>query len=582
MLEHLHFVRPGWLIGIPLVLVLAVRWARRARASSHWESRIDPLLLDTLLETGTRRRGGRLPWVVAAALTAAAIGLAGPSWERLPQPVEQRSDAMVILLDLSLSMFAEDIAPSRLIRARQKVTDLLRLREEGFTALIAYAGNAHAVVPLTDDVRTIENLLPALSPDMMPVFGSNTAEAIDLAHELFRNAGMTQGRILLVTDGIDRMADATERRQRNFPLSILGVGTDAGGTIPLTFANQPGQVLRSQQGEAILARLDESRLREIAAITYGRYRPLGIGDDDILYLLETPLPGAEETREVDRDFDLWADQGYWIRILLIPLLLLGFRRGLFAVLPLLLSPVALMPMLLLPMAAEAGVWEDLWQRRDQQAHQQLLEGQPEQAATLFNDPDWRAVALYRSSEYASAADLFAAGSAPANRYNLGNALARQGDYRGAMAQYDLVLAEHPDHADARFNRELMEKLLAEQDAADQGNDERQSPSEGDPDASTEPQDGPPSAPEEDPSGDPADDSQESSGESPEQGDPQEGEPEQFPEREVSRDDSEDALEQWLRQIPDDPGGLLRRKFQYETNQRLRRGEFRARDAEKIW
>ena len=582
MIESLHFVRPEWLIGIPLALLLAARWARRARASSHWESRIDPLLLDTLLETGVRRRGGRLPWMVAAALAAAATGLAGPSWERLPQPVEQRNDAMVILLDLSLSMFAEDLAPSRLIRARQKVADMLGLREEGFTALVAYAGNAQTVVPLTDDVRTIENLLPALSPAMMPVFGSNTAEAIDLAHELFRNAGMNQGRILLVTDGVDRMADATERRQRNFPLSILGVGTDAGGTIPLAFANQPGQVLRTQQGEAILARLDESRLREIATITHGRYRPLGIGDDDILYLLETPLPGPEDTREVDRDFDLWADQGYWIVLLLIPLLLLAFRRGVFAMAPMLFAPAALITLLLLPVPADAGVWDDLWQRRDQQAHQQLLQGQPEQAAALFKDPDWRAVALYRSSEYASAADLFAAGTAPASRYNLGNALARQGDYRGAIAQYDQVLAGDPDHADARFNRELMDKLLAEQDAADQGNDERQSPSEGDPDASTEPQEGPPSAPEEDQSGDPADDARETQSESPEQGNPEEGEPEPRPEREVSRDDSEDALEQWLRQIPDDPGGLLRRKFQYETNQRLRRGEFRARDAEKVW
>ncbi len=126
-----------------------------------------------LLEGGGDRRSRYLPWLLALALALAAVGLAGPTWQRLPQPVERKTDALVIVFDLSLSMFAEDVAPSRLVRARQKIADVLRRRKEGFTALVVYAGDAHAVVPLTDDTRTIENLLSALRPDMMPVLGSD-------------------------------------------------------------------------------------------------------------------------------------------------------------------------------------------------------------------------------------------------------------------------------------------------------------------------------------------------------------------------------------------------------------------------
>jgi Ca-activated chloride channel homolog len=599
MPETLHFVRPEWLAGIPVAILLGLLWARRARRLSRWETRIDPVLLGILLDD--HRQGGArgLPWILAAALAAGSLGLAGPSWERLPQPVEQRSDALVIVLDLSLSMFAEDVAPSRLVRARQKIADMLRLRREGFTALVAYAGNAHTVVPLTEDTRTIENLLPALSPAMMPVFGSNLGEAIELAQGLFRNAGLAQGLIVVITDGVDRVADVTERRNRNFPISILGVGTDTGGTIPLDFADQRGQVLRTQQGEPILARLDEAELAGISETTYGRYRTLGIGDDDVNYLLTTPLPGPEETREVDRTFDLWADQGFWLALLLVPLLLLGFRRGVFA----------LLPLLLLPGPADASLWDDLWLRPDQQAYQQLQEGQPERAAALFEDPDWRAAALYRSGEYERAAGAFAeraraAAASPAPKellgdspdpaapaagsltplYNQGNALARQGDYQGAIDRYDAVLTRDPEHADARFNRALLEKLLEAQNDGEPGQDQNDSQSQGDPqNAGGQPEQDPGAelsdqAANEDP--DQTEESREQDTEA--RGQPEDGERREHEAELANRDIDRDALEQWLRRVPDDPGGLLRRKFQYETNQRLRRGEYRARDTEKIW
>jgi Ca-activated chloride channel homolog len=584
-LGDLHFVRPWWLLAIIPVAWLAITWARRRAADSHWESSIAPALLHVLLEPGSRGTARRLPWIFGLALAVGAVGLAGPSWERLPQPVEQKADALIIVLDLSLSMYAQDIAPSRLVRARQKVADALRLRDEGFTGLVAYAGSAHTVVPLTDDVRTIENLLSALAPEMMPVFGSNLGSAIDLAHTLFENAGVRQGRILVVTDGVDQMADATERRSVRFPMSFLGVGTPGGATIPLDFAHQPGQVLRSQAGEPIIARLDEPRLQTIADATHGRYRTLSLGDDDLKYLLGTRLPGNDETVEVERDFDLWADMGFWVCLLLIPVVLGAFRRGVVAMAPILVTPMLVLPALLMPAPAEAGPWDDLWKRRDQQAFQALREGEPEVAAALFGRPDWRAAALYRSGEYAAAADTYRHDRSVSSRYNLGNALAHQGDYERAIAAYEQVLAADPDHSDAAFNKALVEKLLEQEQSADQSSDERQQQSNGQPDDSTQSHsDGDPSDGDQDEQGDQPPESTDPT--SPEDGDasPSERSRDGQEEREdlASRDEQQDALDQWLRRVPDDPGGLLRRKFQYETNQRMRRGDYGSREAEKIW
>ncbi len=570
--DGLVFIRPWWLIGVIPVIVMAVLWARRRMAASHWESSIDPVLLRVLLEPGSRGGFRRMAWVVAGALALTTIGLAGPAWQKLPQPVEEKRDALVIVFDLSLSMFATDVRPSRLVRARQKITDVLRMREEGYTALVAYAGDAHAVAPLTDDVRTIENLLASLSPEMMPVLGSNLKNALEVTRQLLENARVTQGRILLVTDGIDTPSDVRTFCERAFPLSILGVGTERGGTIPLDFVNQPGQVLRTDAGDPITARVDVRRLTEAADACHGRFRMLELGDEDITALLDTPLPGEEASEEVERDFDTWADMGYLAGILVLPLLLLGFRRGAFAVLAL----------CLLPPPAQADLWDDLWRRPDQQAHQALTEGSPGVAALLFDRDDWRAVAQYRAGDYSGAAAGFGSQTGPESAYNLGNALAQAGNYEAALAAYDQVLASVPDHEDARYNRELVERLLEEQRSQEQDSE-----SEGDdgtnpqdqntsqqPDEAQQQQQGDGQQDDQPPEQDPSE-QQEADADSSD-------EPQETEEGDSNRDERQDAMEQWLRRVPDDPGGLLRRKFQYETNQRLRRGDYSSRESEKIW
>ncbi|MEM1230685.1 MAG: VWA domain-containing protein [Pseudomonadota bacterium] len=591
MVGDFHFLRPEWLALLVPVGYLLWRWHRRARRANPFGDAIDPELLQVLLEPGTQRDQRLLTALLAATLLLGTLALAGPAWERLPQPVSRDGDALVLLLDLSLSMYARDVEPTRLVRARQKLTDVLRLRKQGYTALVAYAGDAHTVAPLTDDTDTITNLLGALAPNMMPVLGSNPDRALSLARTLFESAGMTQGRILLVTDGVDNMSDVTRHRSRDFPISVLGIGTAEGGPIPLDFANQPGRVLQSDQGDVIRARLDAPELEEIASLCHGRYATAGQTRSDLDALLNTPLPGVDELIESERQFDQWADRGYWLALALVPLLALGFRRGTFA------SPLLALGLLGMGLTsappAQAGLWQDLWLRPDQQARIALRDGSPERAAALFEDERWAGVAHYRSRNYDAALNAFApqedAESLTA-RYNQGNALAHLGRFEEAISAYDEVLTVAPDHEDAAFNKALLEKLMDQQQQV--GDGESSENEQGDQRGESQQQqnadnsdDGGAQAEgdnEQPPDGDPGEDAQEAS-ESQAEGaaDSAEPTPEAQQEETAGRDANAEAMEQWLRRVPDDPGGLLRRKFQYETNQRRRRGEG-VRDAKKIW
>ncbi len=579
MFEAFHFIRPWWLVGIIPAVGLAWYWLRRTQTGSGWESAIDSELLGVLLDVTQTRSSKWFSSLLVASLFIAPIGLAGPAWEKLPQNVEQREDTLIILLDLSLSMLAQDLQPSRIDRARQEIVDILRLRVEGQTALIAYAGDAHTVVPLTDDVATVENLLVSLSPEMMPVFGSNPDHALTLAHELFDNANVLQGRILMITDGVDLLSDVSRHRTTAYPISVLGIGTSSGGAIPLDRLRQPGRTLRTQEGNQIIAQLDEVRLKEVADLGFGRYQEAQVGDDDINALLSTPLPSEDETIEVEREFDTWADQGHWIALLLLPLALIAFRKGVFLVLVLIPFTPTEQAIAQPPMAIEAeqvdSLWDSLWQRKDQRAWQKLREGHPEFAAALFDDPQWRAIAQYRSSDFSGAFANFTQDLSTTGWYNQANALARLKQYEQAISVYDQVLAQTPDHEDAKFNKALVERLLEEQDKSDQQSEDDQGQSNDQEDQS-----------EEDQEQDPGDEQQESDEQQQESEQQQEQDGEEQEETEAqeteSRDEKQEALEQWLRRVPDDPGGLLRRKFSHETKQRLREGDYEHTQGDKLW
>ena len=585
--EQLHLMRPEWLWGLlPGLLLIALLWRQRGRRGS-WSEIIAPELLPYLIGD---QQGTRPPNLLPAVLIAwllACLAAAGPSWQKLPQPVIQKQDALVLVLDLSLSMKAADLPPSRMDRARQKLLDLLAERREGQTGLIAFAGDAHIVTPLTDDNPTIANLLPALHPDMMPVPGSDAADAIILAKGLLHSAGVRNGRILLVTDNVAQSQHseiAQTLSSTGIELSILAIGTATGAPIPLP----RGGFLKDDSGTIVVPQLDAGSLQRLASTVNGRYRALQISNSDLDYLLQDiSLPGDSDTLTLDRTADAWEDQGYWLVLLLLPIVLAMFRRGWL---------LTLMPLLLLtqPQPAQAQTWDGLWLTPDQMGQRALQAGDHEAAAQLFEDGAWAGTAAYRAEDYETALEHFAKPTGADDWYNRGNALARSGEIDEAIKAYKESLELSPEMADAMENLALLEQLKDQQEQQknqeqEQEQDQDQSEQNQDQDSSQDQQGQPKDEQQQD---EPASDQpqepeaeeqkeeeQPASSEEQDEDEAENDQPQPTPaEAEKSPEDEErdQAMEQWLRRVPDDPSGLLREKFRYESQQREAEGE-RKRD-----
>lgn len=557
-LGMVHFIRPLWLALLPLAVLLPWLWRRLRRPAGDWSRVCDPHLLRWLsVEQGGqgRRRAG--PWLAGLALLATVLALAGPSWQKLPDASWSARDARVIVLDLSASMLAEDLRPNRLTRTRFRLADLLDVTSEGQVGLISYAGDAYVVSPLTNDMNTIANLLPALQPDLMPVAGSRADRALEMAAELLQRSGFSRGEVLLVTDSASARdaARARELRDRGVLTSVLAVGTAEGAPIP-----SGGGFVSDRAGNVVIARMDREALRGVAEAGGGRYTELSAAaPTDTLWVEQD---GSEFARRDDAIGERWKDAGPWLVLLLLPLVLAGFRRGLFFTLPLVLG------MLAQPGEAEAGWWDDLWSRRDQQAFDALSRDDAETAAALAVDPRLSGEAWYRSGDYANAQQAWTGRPSADDHYNRGNALALLGELEAALAAYDEALRLQPGMEDAAHNRALVEQLREQQQQQQQQGEDGEQGEQGD---SGEPQDGEASEQSESEQAEPGEGEDESQQGQPEdapgqEGEPQEGETAMDYAESWSEEDAQ-AMEQWLRRIPDDPGGLLRRKFRSQHQRR---------------
>ncbi|MHB1057335.1 MAG: VWA domain-containing protein [Rhodanobacter sp.] len=451
MLQQFHFLRPWWLAALALLPLLGWLGPRRNVAQLELSRLVDAELLPHLLRG---RAGNRsLPlWLFALGWTLCALALAGPAWSRVEQPLYASRAAQVVAISLSQRMLARDVAPSRLDRARYKARDLLHANQDGLNALIGYAGEAFVVAPLTSDANSLDDLLDAMAPDTMPLDGDNAAAAIARGVALIHDGKAGGGSLVLITDQADAAADAAARKAlaAGVQVSVLGAGTPQGGPVPLP----DGGFLRDAQGGMLLARRDDAALAALAAAGGGRYAAMTTDRRDV-DTLHAQLRHGPATLADGQQGDQWQDRGAWLLLPLLPIVALAFRRGW-----LLLLPLALLP--LLPATAQATSWRDLWQRQDQQAAQALRDGDAKRAQQLARDPAWRGAAAYRAGDYAAAAQALPQAPGTDAAYNLGNTLAKQGEYRQALAAYDHALQLDPANADAKANRQAVEDWLRRQ------------------------------------------------------------------------------------------------------------------------
>ena len=568
-----HWQRPFWLLLIPLLGFLLWQLWHREKRSGRWQALL-PAAFQSALLTATAGRNSRL---LGLAWLLALLALLGPSWQRIEQQNPKPADPLVVLLELTPEMLASDASPNRLAQAKRKLLDLLEARQDAQTAIVVYAGSAHTLVPLSDDLATSRNLLDVLNPEIMPEPGKRADLAVAKALQLLEQGAQGNGRLLLLTSSLDetqRQAITQTLGRRGERLRILGIGSTQGAPI----IQEDGSFLKDAQGTILLPRLDSNGLKRFASELGGQYQGVTLDERDLrnLGLLDAP-------QQLRRDGELtqlqaWADQSHW---LLLPLLLLAAcaaRRGWLLCLPLLL--------LSLPQNSYAFSFDDLWLRADQQGQRLLEAQQPAEAAQRFHDPRWQGQALYQAGDYAAAAERFANGESASDHYNRGNALARSNELEAALDAYTQALELQPDLAQAQKNKALVEELLRQNQQQQQNQtDDPQEPDEQQNQPSSQPQAGQsdpdaqqqaeqsqaePSEPEdqgEKPAQPSADKDADTPPKQPEEDDSDSSE-EQIASAEPALDgERRQALEQWLRQIPDDPGELLRRKFRLEQQQR---------------
>lgn len=563
----LSWIRPWALWLLLLVIPLVFFGWQSLKNRGQWEKAIDAHLLQFMLQQGDSSRSAWPLVGLALALVIGIIALAGPSFDKKPVPVYRTGDARVILLDLSLSMDAVDIKPSRLTRAKHKLTDILDASDEGETALIVYAGDAFIISPLTSDAKTIQTMVPVLTTGIMPVLGSEPFHAFAKAKELLQNAGKRDGQIIWITDGIedidvDNILD--EIKGSNYSLSILTVATEEGAPIPLP--NDQG-FLKDDSGNIVMPTLNLTPLRKIANQHPTVITQITADNQDIQTLMAHRKSNIDKN-SVNNDEKVkdQLDQGYWLLFPVLFISLFLFRKN--ARIP----GLALLIATIIVPESQAGFWEDLWLTKDQQAQRALEQGQADKAAKLFENKDWQASAHYRAENYSKAKELFAQQDSATQLYNQGNALAHLQKFDQAIEAYEKALEKQPDFEDAQFNKELLEKLKQQQE---QQNQEQQ-------DSDKKQQQDEQQSDQENKQNQQEQNEQEKENE--QQSQEQQQSEQEKQQKEMNLEDKREeqekdqALEQWLRKIPDDPGGLLRRKMYREYKKRGRENRY----TKKVW
>ncbi len=500
--ENFHFVRPWWLLAF-FALFLTLFLIKKYRyLQSPWQHFIPAHLSRVLLEnSGNSPSGQRVidknPSLISVLLKPFTIGfcailaLAGPAWQKLPQPVYQLERGSVLIMDMSYSMYATDVKPNRLTRARYKAVDLLKEINEGEMGLIAYTGDAYIISPLTLDIKNIELLLPSLSPEIMPSLGANALAALTLAHETLTGAGHLSGDIYWFTDDVDHdeMADIYNWTNTfGHRLNILGVGTSAGAPIKLP----SGALLKEDSGSIVVPKLPERRLSALASSGNGNYSTLSFDDSDIITLTNTrdstsadELNHSTKEKQALHQGDQFQEQGPWLLLIILPLILSYFRRGGALLCAPLMLPFALPLVISIstvyskpsvaaqninehqqaktePSNAMSSVWQNMWKTPDQQGQKKFDQKDYTGAAKQFENSQWQGSSHYKAGNYQQALNAFKQSDSSTSLYNQGNALAKMQQYDQALKSYKKALEKNPQLTDAKENIKKIEDLLKKQ------------------------------------------------------------------------------------------------------------------------
>ncbi|MEW5735265.1 MAG: VWA domain-containing protein [Thermodesulfobacteriota bacterium] len=283
-----------WLVPLSAFLLIAGSRSRKTRLARYADSQLLPQLAG--LESRARKilRG----LLFLSGITLALFALAGPRFGESYQVVRKKGVDVMACVDVSRSMTVGDVSPDRLARAKRELTDFLAAAAGDRVGLVAFAGQAFLQCPLTLDHGALSMYIQNLSPDLVPVAGTDLADAIDVALSSFDDKVDTDRVILLITDGEDNegraIAAARRAKEKGVRIFVFGIGDTSGGPVP---ANEGGGFEKDSGGRMVLSRLDEKGLSEIARITGGEYVRSEEGDLDLDRIYYSGIREKTQSRE---------------------------------------------------------------------------------------------------------------------------------------------------------------------------------------------------------------------------------------------------------------------------------------------
>lgn len=424
--EDFRFLRPVflWLL-IPVFVILALGLIS-LREEVKWRKVIAPHLRPYIIKSGSEGLKKRMQVVMLVFLSIAILGLSGPAWKTIEVPGKTLETPVVLLLDLSPSMMGTDLQPKRLERAKFKISDLLEANPRARVALIAYAGTAHTVVPLSSDYRIIRSHLEGLSPKIMPFPGENLEAALQLADNLCRHTN-APGRIILFSDDFNE--------EDFLLLQSYSLSGDTRIEI-LPFSTKVNEGINA-------------KLNSLDGITVHR---LTLDQSDVEALASSIAENLEFKEEEESKEDDWLDRGLWFVLPFALFVLIAFRRGRVIFSLLIVS--------MLSSCDGSSSFADLWLTKDFQAQKAYNNGDFKEAAELFSDPMHKGVAAYKAGDYADAIQYFRQDTSAMGSYNLGLAYFKNGDFAAADLAFGKALEMNPELDEARSSQTLTRDILS--------------------------------------------------------------------------------------------------------------------------
>ncbi|WP_276388633.1 VWA domain-containing protein [Eudoraea chungangensis] len=454
--ENLFFLRPDWLYAFFPILLLIILFVLNHKRRENWKRNYAAHLLPYLTIPGTSRQFIIPKALLVLLLSLMTLALAGPTWERIEKPGQRTEAVMIVLLDLSRSMLAEDIQPNRLERAKLKLKDFFKANPNSKTSLVAYAGSAHSVVPFSKDYKTINKQMEALRPDIMPVMGTNLDDALNLADSLLALV-QAPSTILIVsdnftTDNIQRIAQTASHTH----MELMAISTPNGATIP-----RGKGVQKDASGNTVISRLDISTLDQLGTLENVNVVTVTLDDTDVSILAARVRQNLEFIIDLDNAEEDWQDQGIWLVFPLLFISLFWFRRG---------WKVHWIWLLLFSFNScnriEDFSLKNLFYSADQRAQRLLEKGEKVEAAETFTSDIHKGYVYYQMGELDKAAEAYSRDVSPEGFYNLGVVYSDMGDLKAAQQAFDAALQLDPEMAKASIN---LEKLAQVNDSITEAN-----------------------------------------------------------------------------------------------------------------